>query len=75
MLEWARHRRQLCRRPPRARAREFVEQLRSVSREPVVYAELPGGQHTFDLYNSPRFDALIAGIEAFTSRVLNTSSR
>jgi acetyl esterase/lipase len=56
-------------------AREFVERLRSVSREPVVYAELPGGQHTFDLYNSPRFDAVICGIEAFTSRVLTTNPR
>ncbi len=35
-------------------AREFVRALRDVSREPVVYAELPGAQHAFDVFHSPR---------------------
>ena len=39
--------------------------LRSVSANPVVYAELPGGQHTFDLYRSIRFGYVVNGIEAF----------
>ena len=35
-------------------AREFVRALRDVSRKPVVYAELPGAQHAFDIFHSPR---------------------
>lgn len=35
----------------------------------MVYAELPGAQHTFDLYRSIRFEAVIDGIEAFTASV------
>ncbi|HEX3929787.1 MAG TPA: alpha/beta hydrolase [Nocardioides sp.] len=50
-------------------ARAFAARLREVSRQPVVYVELPGGQHTFDLYASPRFTAVIAGIEAFAASV------
>ena len=29
-------------------ARRFVEELRGTSSQPVVHAELPGGQHGFD---------------------------
>jgi acetyl esterase/lipase len=54
---------------PVAGARRFAERLRLVSRQPMVYAELPGGQHTFDLYHSMRFEAVIDGIEAFTGWV------
>ncbi|HEY3764057.1 MAG TPA: alpha/beta hydrolase [Gaiellales bacterium] len=50
---------------PAADAREFVRTLGAVSSNPVVYAELPGGQHTFDLYRSLRFGHVVAGIEAF----------
>ena len=48
-------------------ARSFVERLRSVSTNPVVYAELPGGQHAFDLFHSIRFEAVVDGIEAFAA--------
>jgi acetyl esterase/lipase len=54
---------------PVAGARRFAERLRLVSQQPAVYAELPGGQHTFDLYRSMRFEAVIDGIEAFTAWV------
>jgi acetyl esterase/lipase len=54
-------------------AREFAARLREVSRQPVAYAELPGGQHTFDLYASPRFTAVVAGIEAFAASVRVTN--
>ncbi|MES9544085.1 alpha/beta hydrolase [Actinomadura sp. NPDC000600] len=47
--------------------RLFVDRLRSVSVNPVVYAELPGAQHSFDLFHSLRFEAVIDGIEAFTT--------
>jgi acetyl esterase/lipase len=46
-------------------ARRFVERLRHASPNPVVYAELPGAQHTFDLFHSLRFEAVVDGIEAF----------
>jgi hypothetical protein len=50
-------------------ARELVERTRSVSANPVVYVEAPGGQHSFDLFHSIRFERVIDGIEAFTSWV------
>jgi acetyl esterase/lipase len=47
-------------------ARLFAGELRNVSASPVVYAELPGAKHAFDLFQSLRFEAVIDGIEAFT---------
>ena len=47
-------------------ARAFVHALRRISSSPVVYAELPGAQHTFDLFHSIRFETVVDGIEAFT---------
>jgi acetyl esterase/lipase len=37
-----------------AEARLFADRLRSVSRNPVVYAELPGAQHAWDIFCSVR---------------------
>ncbi|YCK37911.1 alpha/beta hydrolase [Actinomadura sp. ATCC 39365] len=54
---------------PVAEARHFADQLRRTSASPVVYAELRGGNHAFDLYHSVRFEALVDAIEAFTARV------
>lgn len=51
-------------------ARYLVGELRKISDNPVVYAELPGAQHNFDLFHSIRNEAVIAGIEAFTAWVL-----
>jgi acetyl esterase/lipase len=50
-------------------ARAFVGQLRGASSSPVVYAELPGGQHGFDLFHSIRFETVVDGIEAFAAWV------
>jgi acetyl esterase/lipase len=50
-------------------ARAFVGRLRSTSGSAVVYAELPGGQHLFDLFRSCRFEAVIDGVEAFAAWV------
>ncbi|MER5616342.1 alpha/beta hydrolase [Streptomyces sp. NPDC002215] len=47
----------------------LVNALRSVSTSPVVYVELPGGHHAFDLFHSFRFEALIDGIEEFAAWV------
>ena len=35
----------------------------------MVYAELPGAQHGFDLFGSIRFETVVDGIEAFTAWV------
>jgi acetyl esterase/lipase len=32
--------------------RAFAERVRAVSSHPVIYAELPGAYHDFDLYES-----------------------
>lgn len=37
-----------------AEARHFAERLRAVSSQPVVYAELPGAQHAWDVFRSVR---------------------
>ena len=50
-------------------ARAFVEQLRTTSANPVVYAELPGAQHSFDLFHSLRFAAVVDAVEGFASYV------
>ncbi len=52
---------------PVSQARQLVAHLRSRSHHPVVYVELPDGQHSFDLFHSPRFDAVMNGIEVFTN--------
>jgi acetyl esterase/lipase len=50
---------------PVAEARELVKRLRDVSKEPVVYAELPGAQHAFDVFHSIRSAHVIRGVERF----------
>ncbi|WP_433235178.1 alpha/beta hydrolase [Streptosporangium sp. CA-135522] len=50
-------------------ARLFAEKLRSTSSNPVVYAELPGAQHSFDLFHSLRFEAVVDAVEAFAAWV------
>ena len=58
-----------------AHADEFVQRLRRRLDPPGPrHSRLPGAQHSFDLFHSPRFDAVIDGIEAFTAvnvRLLN----
>ncbi|MER5689561.1 alpha/beta hydrolase [Streptomyces sp. NPDC002205] len=56
-------------------ARNFVDQLRRTSDSTVVYAELPSGQHAFDIFHSPRFEAVVDGVEAFAAWVLAASQR
>jgi acetyl esterase/lipase len=50
-------------------ARLFIERLRGTSSNPVVYAELSGAQHTFDLFHSIRFELVVDAIEAFAAWV------
>ena len=48
-------------------ARTFVEQLRSVSGEPVLYGEMQGAQHAFEVFPSVRTARVIEGVERFLS--------
>jgi len=56
-------------------ARSFVEHLRATSANEVVYAELPGAQHGFDLFRSRRLDLVIGAIEEFAARILSSRPR
>lgn len=53
-------------------ARRFVTHLRTESSNPVVFVELPHGQHSFDLFHSFRFSAVVDGVEAFAAWVRTT---
>jgi acetyl esterase/lipase len=55
-------------------ARRFASHLRDNSPNPVVFAELPHGQHAFDLFHSFRFSAVVDGIEGFAAWVRTSSS-
>jgi acetyl esterase/lipase len=50
-------------------ARRFVDELSHTSSNPVVYAELPGTQHGFDLFRSRRLETVLDAIEAFAAWV------
>lgn len=48
-------------------ARAFVAALRAVSRQPVLYAEMQGAQHAFEIFPSMRSAKVIEGVERFLS--------
>lgn len=50
-------------------ARAFAQRLRSVSRSPVVYAELAGAQHAFEIFHSLRTRHVVRGVERFLAHV------
>jgi acetyl esterase/lipase len=54
---------------PVSRTRLFVEKLRATSKNPVVYAELPGGQHAFDVFPSIRTAHVVRAVERFADYV------
>jgi acetyl esterase/lipase len=56
-------------------ARHFANTLASVSTNPVVYAELPGAQHAFDLFHSLRFEMVVDAVEAFAAWVRSRQVR
>jgi hypothetical protein len=49
--------------------RTSCDVVRDSSSNPVVYAELPGALHSFDLFHSIRFENVVDGIEAFAAWV------
>jgi acetyl esterase/lipase len=50
-------------------ARSMAAALRRTSHETVVLAELPGAQHSFDVFHSVRFEAVVDAVGAFTASV------
>jgi acetyl esterase/lipase len=54
---------------PVREAREFATLLRQHAHNPVVYAEIPGAQHAFELFPSLRTMFVIHGVERFLAYV------
>jgi len=54
---------------PVQQARDFVEELRAASASPVVYAELPGAGHGFDLLDQRRAAYAARATRAFLDHV------
>jgi acetyl esterase/lipase len=52
---------------PVADARLFAERLKAVSTSPVLYAEMQGAQHAFEVFPSVRSARVIEGVERFLS--------
>jgi len=50
---------------PVAEARAFAHGLRAATGGPVVYAEIPGAQHAFELFPSVRSLFVIHGVERY----------
>jgi len=50
-------------------ARHFADVLRKVSREPTVYAEIPGAQHAFEVFHSLRTTHVVRAVDRFLSFV------
>ncbi len=50
-------------------ARGFVAKLRETSKAPVAYAEIPGAQHAFEIFHTPRTVGVVPAVERFLSQV------
>jgi dipeptidyl aminopeptidase/acylaminoacyl peptidase len=50
---------------PVEQARRFVAALREVSRKPVLYAEIPGASHAFEVFHSVRTENVVNGVDRF----------
>jgi hypothetical protein len=56
-------------------ARLFAAKLRRESPSPVVYAELPGAQHSFERYHSLCFDRVVTAVGTFAAWVRSQPGR
>jgi acetyl esterase/lipase len=56
-------------------AEAFAQALRAVSREPVVYAQLPHAQHAFDTFHSVRGVAVAEGVTRYLAWLRSTHQR
>ncbi len=54
---------------PVEQARSFVAMLRAETEQPVVYAELPGAQHAFEVFDSRRTLAAVGAVHRFLAAV------
>lgn len=54
---------------PVEQARAFAARLDEVSRQPVVYAELPFAQHAFDIFGSARAKHAAVAVEQFLAEI------
>jgi acetyl esterase/lipase len=54
---------------PVEQARSFATMLRAESKQPVAYAELPGAQHAFEIFDSPRTINTAAAVHRFLEAV------
>jgi len=52
---------------PVADARHFVDALRSTLQAPVLYAEIPGAQHAFEIFPSLRTAFVLQGVGRFAA--------
>jgi dipeptidyl aminopeptidase/acylaminoacyl peptidase len=46
-------------------AEKFAELLSACSRQPVIYADIAGAQHAFDVFRSLRSELVMFGVERF----------
>ncbi len=58
---------------PVGQAREFAERLREVSHEPVLYAEVPGASHAFDVFYSTRTGHAVSAVDRFLAWIVDRS--
>jgi acetyl esterase/lipase len=54
-------------------ARAFVRRLEAISQSEVLYVELPGAEHAFDLFPSLRTARVVEGIERFLRTVVEAT--
>jgi acetyl esterase/lipase len=54
---------------PVEQARAFVAMLRAVSHQPVAYAELPGAQHAFEVFDSARTLFTVGAVHRFLETI------
>ena len=50
-------------------ARAFVAKLRDTSKSKVAYAEIPGAQHAFVIFHTPRTQGVMPAVERFLAEV------
>ncbi len=55
---------------PAAQTRAFVDALRAIPEQRVVYLELPGAPHAFEIFHSVRSEAAIGAIRQFCDGVI-----
>ena len=59
---------------PAAQTRDYVDRLRAVPGQEVVYLEVPGAPHAFDVFHSLRAEAVTGAIHAWCDAVIARSS-